>query len=230
MSKFSIAMKRFGGFMKRNAFYFLLLLCIASIATVIALAVTYNNGSASPDAPVSNLTPDDNNNNDDEPVLKPDGQKPDDQKPDDNKDPVIPEKKLTFKAPCNGDVSFDYSIDALVKNETMGDFRTHNGIDFKSDDLNVYAAAAGTVEETGYNKLDGYYIVLKHEDGYVTKYMSLEAESTLKKGDVVKQGQELGKMSASQGYESLEGAHLHFEMLKDGEYIDPLTVIVLENK
>lgn len=65
MSKFSVAMKRFGGFMKRNAFYFLIVLCIASVATVIALAVTRNNGlpdggatvSPNPDTPVIN--PDD---------------------------------------------------------------------------------------------------------------------------------------------------------------------------
>ena len=226
MSKFSIAMKRVGGFMRRNAFYLLLILCIASIATVIALAVTHNSGSQ--DAPtvdniepgggdISVQKPDDSQNQDPNEGNKPDVQ------------PDVP-KKLTFYMPCNGTVSLNCSIDALVKNETMGDFRTHNGVDFKSDDLNVTAAADGTVEETGYNKLDGYYIVLKHDDGYVTKYMSLEAESTLKKGDKVQQGQEIGKMSTSQGYESLEGAHLHFEMLKDGEYIDPLTVLVLDEK
>ena len=72
MSKIAVATKRFSGFMKRNAMYLLILLCIASVATVIALAVTGNFGEESIDltpnedinVPVDN-TPTDNkpNNN-----------------------------------------------------------------------------------------------------------------------------------------------------------------------
>lgn len=55
-------MKRFGGFMKRNAFYFLIVLCIASVATVIALAVTRPDANVTPDASITD--------NPDEPVVK----------------------------------------------------------------------------------------------------------------------------------------------------------------
>lgn len=65
MSKFSVAMKRFGGFVKRNAVYFLIILCIASVATVIALAVTRNSALQNPDASIGD-------NTQDEPVVKPD--------------------------------------------------------------------------------------------------------------------------------------------------------------
>ena len=47
MSKIAVATKRFSGFMKRNAMYLLILLCIASVATVIALAATGNFGEQS---------------------------------------------------------------------------------------------------------------------------------------------------------------------------------------
>ncbi len=45
MSKISVAAKKIGEFMKRNAFYLLIVLCIASVATVIALAASSDFGS-----------------------------------------------------------------------------------------------------------------------------------------------------------------------------------------
>ncbi len=217
MSKFTVAAKRFGGFMKRNAFYFLIILCIASVATVIALAVTHN--SNVPDTGMNN---DDDNNST---VINPE---PDNNKPDTENPPIV--QKLTFITPCNGTISAEYNDSKIVWNGSMGSFETHCGIDFKSTDMNVYASADGTIKEVGYDKLDGNYIVIEHEEGYITKYMSLESESTLKAGAKVKQGQLIGKMAATKGTESVEGAHLHFEVLKNGEQINPLDVLVLDEK
>lgn len=215
MNKFTIAMKRFGGFLKRNAFYFLIVLCIASVATIIALAVTKNDAYQAPDASI--------NDQPDEPVINPN---PDDDKPI---EPVV--ETLKFYTPCNnGEVTNNYSDAALVWNPTLKHYSTHLALDFTSDDLNVYAAADGTVKEIGYNQLDGNYVVLSHSDGYVTRYLSLESPCALKVGDKIKHGQLLGKMSASQGNECLDGAHLHFEMLKDGEYVNPLEVLVNSDK
>ena len=49
-------------------------------------------------------------------------------------------------------------------------------------------------------------------------------------GDTVEKGQLLGTMAATRGSESLAGSHLHFEMMKDGAVIDPLSVLILEEK
>ncbi|HCH92960.1 MAG TPA: hypothetical protein DE061_04680 [Clostridiales bacterium] len=226
MSKFTVAMKRFGGFLKRNAVYFLIILCIASVATVIALAVTRNSALQNPDASISD-------NRQDEPTIKPDDpngdpiDKPDD--PNDNPNPV--EEKQTFYAPVNdGTVSKNYSDTALVWNPTLKQYSTHLALDFTSEDKNVFASCDGTVKETGYNALDGYYVILTHKDGYETRYLSLEAESTLKKGATVKQGQLLGKASTTQGSESLDGDHVHFEVLKNGVNVNPLEVMVSSEK
>ena len=215
MSKFSVAAKRFGGFMKRNAFYFLIILCIASVATVIALAVTHN--AATPDSGL--------NSGDDTPVLNPDDNKPDQPNPDDNK----PTEKLTFISPCNGTISNEYDT-TLAMNQSMGYFETHCALDFVAEDLKVFASADGTVKEIGHNELDGNYIIVEHADGYTTKYMSLDALDGITEGASVKQGQLIGKMSDSQGTESLKGAHLHFETMKNDKKINPLEVIVLEEK
>ncbi len=223
MSKFSVAAKRFGGFIKRNAFYLLIILCIASVATVIALAVTHNSGT-SPDAGL--------NNGDDVTVIKPggddDNNKPDDtQKPDEKPDPPV--KKLTFIAPANGTVSHEYDV-TLAMNPSMNQWETHCALDFVSDDLNVYASADGVVKQVGKNNLDGNFVIIEHADGYTTKYMSLDTLDGITENAEVKQGQLIGKMSDSQGTEALKGTHLHFELLKDGKPMNPLEVIVLDEK
>jgi murein DD-endopeptidase MepM/ murein hydrolase activator NlpD len=206
MNKFTNAAKRFGGFMKRNAFYFLIVLCIASVATVIALAVTRD---INPDNPVI-----------DTPI-----------NPDDPDDPVINPDPLTFILPVNnGTIINDFDITDVVWNPTLGQWATHEGVDYVSEDMNVYCVADGKIKETGYNDLDGYYVIIEHDEGYVSCYYSLEEASTLAVGSEVAQGKLLGKMSASQGNESLAGVHLHFELMKDGEYINPASVIVQDDK
>lgn len=220
MSKFTVAMKRFGGFCKRNAVYFLIILCIASVATVIALAVTRNSAFQNPDTSIGNTTQDEPVVKPDDPVVKPD---------DDNPTPVIEKQK--FYAPCNnGTVSKNFSDTTLVWSPTLKQYSTHLALDFTSEDKNVYASCDGTVKEVGYNSLDGYYVILAHKDGYVTKYLSLDAASTLKQGATVKHGQLLGKMSTSQGSESLDGEHVHFEVLKDNVPVNPLEIMVSSEK
>ncbi len=218
MSKFSVAMKRFGGFMKRNAFYFLIVLCIASVATVIALAVTRNNGLPDGGATVSP--------NPDTPVINPDG---DVKNPDVEPEPV--DEKLKFFMPCNdGTVSKNFSDTALVWNPTLKQYSAHLALDFTSEDQNVFCSADGFVKEVGYNTLDGNYVEITHKDGYVTRYLSLLEPCTLKKGASVKQGQLLGKMSSSQGSESADGAHLHFEVLKDNVLVNPADLLISSEK
>ena len=220
MNKFTLAMKRFGGFLKRNAFYLLIILCIASIATVIALAVTRNsNRETLSEVEVSNG--------------EPHSEAPADNTPSGGEEQPAPQpivKTLTFIAPCNGSITRDYSDTVLVWSSTLKQYSTHLGVDFTSEDGNVFASADGAVKEVGSNTLDGNYIVLTHGDGYVTKYMSLETLPTLKVGTQVKQGELIGKMSASQGTESLDGNHLHFEMYKNSEPMNPIEVFIMDEK
>lgn len=216
MSKISVAAKKIGEFMKRNAFYLLIVLCIASVATVIALAASGDFGS-DPGSAVVQPEPDDPGT----------PEEPED--PDDN--PEEPEEPtLSFESPVNGTVSLEYSDTVLVWNDTLGQYEVHLGVDFTGDDLSVFAAEAGTVSEVGTDVLEGNYVVIDHEDGYQTRYYSLDENIEVAKGDTVEKGQLLGTMSSSRGSESLAGNHLHFEMSKDGTDINPLDVLVLEEK
>ena len=213
MSKISVAAKKVGKFIKRNAFYLLILLCIASVATVIALAASGDFSGQEPTVEAVNPLPDDDK--DPEPV---------------DPDPEPEKPALSFASPVNGSVSQNYSDTTLVWNSTLGQYEVHLGVDFTGDDLSVFAAEAGTVGDVVNDVLDGTYVVIDHEDGYQTRYYSLAEDVKGKKGDKVQKGQLLGTMAATRGSESLAGNHLHFEMSKDGVDIDPLTVLVLEEK
>lgn len=213
-------MKRFGGFLKRNAFYFLIILCIASVATVIALAVTHNSNANNAETTIDV-------GGQEQPAPQPDVNQ---SEPHDVTPEPTPVKKLTFIAPCNGSVTQEYSDTVLVWSSTLKQYSTHLGMDFTSEDGNVFASADGAVKEVGSNALDGNYIVLTHGDGYVTKYMSLEELPTLTVGTQVKQGEIIGKMSTSQGTESLAGNHLHFEMYKNSQPINPVEVFIQDEK
>ena len=220
MSKMTAAARKVGEFLKRNVFYILIVLCIACVATIIALAVT---GDFSGDDGAVVVNPDGDPGDD---VLKPED--PDDDKDDDDKEPVV--EPLSFASPVNGSVSQEYSDSVLVWNPTLGQYQVHLGVDFTGDDLSVFAAERGTVSETGYDILNGYYVVVSHDEGYETRYYSLAENLEVEKGDEVTKGQLLGTMAATRGSESTAGNHLHFEMSKDGTDINPLEVLVLEEK
>jgi murein DD-endopeptidase MepM/ murein hydrolase activator NlpD len=222
MSKMTVATKRFSGFMKRNATYLLIFLCIASVATVIALAAT---GTFGPNDLVISDTP----NQDDTPIDPPVDDTPVD-KPNPPVDDTPVVKPLTFTSPTTGTLVCDYSNTLLVWNSTLGQYSTHLGVDFIAEDGLVMAVASGTVKEVGYDTLNGNYVILTHADGYESRYYSLKDGITLSKGDKVTEGQVIGEMSTSMATESLDGNHLHFEMSKDGQDINPLEVIPLEEK
>jgi len=98
----------------------------------------------------------------------------------------------------------------------------HTGIDYiPGSDLNVLASASGIIKSTGYNDNDGNFVLISHNDGYETRYIHLK-KSIVKKGMKVKQSQAIGIVGSSG---KSVGTHLHFEVLKDGKYIDPLSVL-----
>ncbi len=94
----------------------------------------------------------------------------------------------------------------------------HNGVDFGSPmNTKTYAAANGRVTVAQYSKSFGNFIMIEHENGYVTVYAHLESMS-VKPGDVVKKGDEIA-LSGNTGRST--GPHLHYEIRLDGTPIDP---------
>ena len=134
-------------------------------------------------------------------------------------------KKPTYRYPVSGEVIRTYSVDALQYDETMGDWRTHNGIDLACAMGDpVWAIADGTVEEIYEDALEGTIIVLRHEDGLVSKYCGLAPEARVLVGDTVLAGEAIGTAGNTMKIESLMECHVHLVVKQNGKYIDPLSL------
>ncbi len=96
----------------------------------------------------------------------------------------------------------------------------HNGLDIiVPSGTVVYAAADGKVRSVEKsNKGQGNVITITHADGYVTRYAHL-ATMTVKTGSLVKAGAKIGTVGMSG---SSFAPHLHYEVIKDGKYLDPV--------
>ncbi len=114
----------------------------------------------------------------------------------------------------------------MRKHPLSGKWKLHAGTDICSNNGTVYgskivAADSGTVTGVKYDKYGyGHYVIIDHNNGYITLYAHMKAKSPLKVGDTVYRGKTLvGYVGASGG---VDGPHLHFEIRKNGTPIDPM--------
>lgn len=123
------------------------------------------------------------------------------------------EKTVTFIKPVNGFVLKNYS-------ENDG----HLGLDFGvKNGSPVYASSSGVVIFADFTINEGYVIIIKHDDEYLSMYK--HCSSILKKErDFVLQG-ELIALSGNTGHNS-SGPHLHFEIWKGGTTVDPEKLLI----
>ena len=70
-----------------------------------------------------------------------------------------------------------------------------------------------------------FTVIIKHTGGYETLYANLLTAEFVVEGEEVKQGQTIGTVGNSANFEIADDYHLHFEILKDGEYVDPSNYI-----
>jgi len=136
--------------------------------------------------------------------------------------PVAAEAPQLVVSPLSGKVVTAFSVDQLVYSETMGDWRTHDGIDISAQaGTKVLAASAGTVLAVEDDALMGTTVTLRHSGGYQTTYACLQATPAVEQGDTVTAGQVIGAVGTTAAAESAQGPHLHFSVTKDGDAVDP---------
>lgn len=125
--------------------------------------------------------------------------------------------------PVVGPTEVGYSMDKLVYNVTMGDWRTHDGIDIAAEAGEIIrAAAGGTVEDVYVDDLYGTVVVISHGSGLYSYYAGLEAEPQVSAGSSVYVGDIIGTVGTTALCESAQTAHLHFAMSQDGMSVDPM--------
>ena len=133
-----------------------------------------------------------------------------------------PGKKWTTTRPVSGQTVAVYAMDSLTYNQTTRDWRVHNGIDIAAEaGTQVLAAADGTVYTVYEDPAMGTTVVIRHQDGYVTKYASLAQEVLVSAGQTVKAGQPIGTVGCTALLETAIGEHVHFSVTCNDAPIDP---------
>lgn len=127
--------------------------------------------------------------------------------------------------PVEGNVVKNYSADQMVYFETLQQFRTNPAV-FISGEVgtDVVAAADGIVQEIKKEDKTGQTLVLDIGSGYSLVYGHL-AEVSVKEGDYLEEGSAFAKLAPVTKYYQIEGNHLYFQVLKDGESMNPMLLI-----
>lgn len=132
-------------------------------------------------------------------------------------------KEIEFDAdfesnPVEGEVSMNFG---KREHPITKEVSEHNGVDIKAPEgTDVVTSITGTVTEVGFDSEKGNYIVV--ENGNVKTLYAQLATTSVKKGDAVKAKQSIGTVGKTG---RATGAHLHFEVMVDGEYVDPAAYI-----
>ena len=209
----------FGGM----GFYIALLVCVIAAGVVGYFALLKNDVEPQPDstapsavtdpAPSQSVTapdpaPDEPYNEDDAPVMEP--------------APIEAVEPMVIVSPLAGETVAAFSVEELAYDATMGDWRTHDGIDIQAEaGTVVVSASAGIVLSVEEDGRMGTTIQVDHRNGYVTTYASLQPEVSVRAGDEIPAGAVLGAVGNTALIEAGLGAHLHFSVSRDGELMDP---------
>lgn len=113
-----------------------------------------------------------------------------------------------------------FSGDELVYNETLGDWRTHNGTDYAAKaGADVPAACDGTVTAVAEDALWGGVVEVTDANGVHWRYCGV-AQAAVKPGDKVTTATTLGTVGQIPAEAHL-ASHIHLECLKEDKYQDP---------
>jgi len=135
------------------------------------------------------------------------------------------ETAKNYTLPVAGNVTKKYSYDTPVYSLTMNDYRAHLGIDISASEGDpVYAFMSGTVTDVSSDYFMGTCVTIDHKNGFVSKYMNISDElpKSIGVGAEVDCGQLIASVKDTALIEAADDTHLHFELLKDGNHVDPL--------
>lgn len=102
-------------------------------------------------------------------------------------------------------------------------WRSHRGVDYAADaGTEIMATSDGVVIHRGHDSSYGNSIQIRHPNGFITRYAHMRGfRSGIVVGSRVRQSEVIGYVGST-GLAT--GPHLHYEMLRGGRYMDPLSV------
>ena len=202
-------------FLKTKGYYMVLGLCVLTVGTVSFLSYRASQKKLS-ETPLDQGT---------EGVEKVEENVPDER--DETQSNSQQEQSKTevsapeYAAPLTGEVIAHYSPDQPVYSYTLKDWRAHSGIDIAAEaGTEVMNVCEGAVESVEADDLTGNTVVVRHTDGKVSRYASLDTVA-VQQGQVLKKGDIIGTVGRSMLLECGETDHLHYELWQDDKSVDP---------
>lgn len=230
---------RLSGFFAGKGFYIVLILCVAAIGIsgyfLLAESSVESRPAAGraevvvqpsaplptlPSAPASTPTP--------TPAPTPSPTPKPTPKPTPSPEPTVGPtgKAVVYTWPVKGETIGAFSLEVVAYDQTMGDWRTHQGLDLAAElGTQVLAVADGTVSAVYHDALMGQTVVIDHEDTVQSLYANLAGTPTVAVGDTVTAGAVIGAVGKTAIAEGAKADHLHFEMTHEGRIVDPATFL-----
>lgn len=211
---------KIANFFKKNALYITLAFCILAVGLSVMFIVLSEDKSPVTDFDSVIVQPDNNNSTN---VDNPSVEQP-------NDEPVV--KVITFAMPVENTTGVSEYTESLVFNQTLGRYSSHKAMDFYAPEgtkvLAVYGGKIISVENSPL--LSGVSITIDHGNGLYTIYNSLSDGDDVFVGQTVEQGDIIGEVSLTNRQEYKDGAHLHFEVKENGEFINPEKYLTIVEK
>lgn len=134
-----------------------------------------------------------------------------------------PESKLHF---LGEKITRNHSETEPSYSKTLDLWEIHKGIDVSAKKgSEVKSLLDGTVIDVFKDDEHGMSVKVQSQNNTEVVYSNLDENLTVKKGDVIKEGDTLGKVGETTLVEVTEGPHIHVEVFKDSKSVDPMSVI-----
>jgi len=131
-------------------------------------------------------------------------------------------QQLKLDWPVFGKIINSYAKDSLIFSKTLQQWTTHEGVDIYSEEgTPVRTAAEGVIKSIKNDPVYGITIIIEHKDGIRTIYSNLSTGKMVKAGQAVKRGKAISGIGRTAGFECEDEPHLHFEVIKDGNRVNP---------
>ena len=128
--------------------------------------------------------------------------------------------------PVEGTIDREFSLEVFAYDATMGDWRTHDGLDIAAEPGSaVSACAPGTVESVVDDDMLGVTVTVDHGAGLKSVYANLDEDVDVDAGDPVEAGTVIGTVGTTAISESAGPSHLHFSMKEYGVAVDPMNYL-----
>lgn len=131
-------------------------------------------------------------------------------------------------APLKGSVQWRFAVDELIYSRTLEHWTTHRGIDIScAKGAEVHCPWNGRVQEIYEDDSLGVTVRVSHSDGLESLYSNLRAGCPVTAGQRLNAGDLIGYVGETAVAECGDGAHLHFEVHKDGKAVNPAEYVTV---